>query len=136
MTLVGILYLVFEDTLLAGTSSARKGVQQKNNITRTIVGVQIGLIVLATIVTRSSALSLQARLGLPRGNQIVGWLVLGKSLRLRPSGASSRLLTLSNSHFTRDAPGVSGPAKQPLPAQADGHLSYLRPDVCHFDHFL
>ena len=29
------------------------------------------------IVTRSSALSLQAKLGLPRGNQIVGWAVLG-----------------------------------------------------------
>jgi hypothetical protein len=30
------------------------------------------------VVTRSSALSLQAKQGLPRGNQIVGWVVLGK----------------------------------------------------------
>lgn len=37
---------------------------------------QIGLIILASLVTRSSALSLQAKLGLPRGNQAVGWLVL------------------------------------------------------------
>ena len=39
---------------------------------------QIGFIILAMIVTRSSALSLQAKLGLPRGNQLVGWAVLGK----------------------------------------------------------
>ena len=37
---------------------------------------QIGLIILSMLVTRSSALSLQAKQGLPRGNQIVGWLVL------------------------------------------------------------
>jgi phosphatidylinositol glycan class N len=39
------------------------------------------MILLAVIVTRSSALSLQAKVGLPLGNQIVGWIVLGK-LRL------------------------------------------------------
>jgi hypothetical protein len=39
---------------------------------------QIGFIILAMIVTRSSALSLQAKVGLPRGNQLVGWVVLGK----------------------------------------------------------
>lgn len=43
------------------------------------------------IVTRSSALSFQAKQGLPRGNQIVGWLVLVLSLlmplahRLQPN---------------------------------------------------
>jgi GPI ethanolamine phosphate transferase 1 len=43
------------------------------------------------VVTRSSALSLQAKQGLPRGNQIVGWLVLVISLlmplahRLQPN---------------------------------------------------
>lgn len=35
---------------------------------------------LAIFVTRSSALSMQAKLGLPRGNQIVGWFVLGMLL--------------------------------------------------------
>jgi GPI ethanolamine phosphate transferase 1 len=30
------------------------------------------------VVTRSSALSLQSKQGLPAGNQIVGWLILGK----------------------------------------------------------
>lgn len=31
---------------------------------------------LAMVVTRSSALSLQAKRGLPLGNQIVGWTIL------------------------------------------------------------
>jgi phosphatidylinositol glycan class N len=37
------------------------------------------------IVTRSSAISLQAKLGLPRGNQIVGWFILsmGKLVLLK-----------------------------------------------------
>lgn len=39
--------------------------------------MQIGFILLAMVVTRSSALSLQAKQGLPRGNQIVGWFILG-----------------------------------------------------------
>lgn len=39
---------------------------------------QIGLVLLAMVVTRSSALSLQAKLGLPRGNQVVGWIVLSE----------------------------------------------------------
>jgi GPI ethanolamine phosphate transferase 1 len=41
---------------------------------------QIGLIIQAMITTRSSAMSLQAKQGLPPGNQAVGWLVLGTSL--------------------------------------------------------
>lgn len=44
--------------------------------------LQIGLIVLSMLVTRSSVLSLQAKQGLPAGNQAVGWLVLGKSKML------------------------------------------------------
>ena len=78
MVMVGILYLMFEDLILADFSSTVKSKFAKNHITRGLVGTQIGLIVLAMLVTRSSALSLQAKLGLPRGNQIVGWLVLGK----------------------------------------------------------
>lgn len=41
-----------------------------------IVGVQLGLIVLTSVVTGLSVKSLQAREGLPLGTQIVGWLAL------------------------------------------------------------
>lgn len=44
------------------------------SINRGLVGAQIGLIALATTVTRSSVLSLQAKAGLPLGPQVVGWL--------------------------------------------------------------
>ncbi|KAI2635043.1 PigN-domain-containing protein [Xylaria nigripes] len=73
MVAVGVLYLVFEDILLTSKSRPRQG---HNQISRALIGVQTGLVILAMIVTRSSALSLQAKQGLPRGNQIVGWLVL------------------------------------------------------------
>lgn len=36
------------------------------------------MVLLALIVTRSSVTSLQAREGLPVGNQVVGWFVLGR----------------------------------------------------------
>jgi GPI ethanolamine phosphate transferase 1 len=77
MVVVGLLYLILEDFVLADftwptTRSA------KNNTSRTLVGVQTGLTLLAIIVTRSSALSLQTKQGLPLGNQILGWIVLGE----------------------------------------------------------
>ncbi|KAI0459682.1 GPI ethanolamine phosphate transferase 1 [Xylaria acuta] len=93
MAAVGIVYLVFEDRLLADFAGSIKPQpsQKENRISRALVGIQTGLIILAMIVTRSSALSLQAKQGLPRGNQIVGWLVLVISLimplahRLQPN---------------------------------------------------
>lgn len=45
-----------------------------------LLGVQLGLIALCMAVTRSSIISLQARQGLPLGNQIVGWAVVILSL--------------------------------------------------------
>jgi hypothetical protein len=36
------------------------------------------MVLLALIVTRSSVSSLQAKQGLPFGNLVVGWFVLGK----------------------------------------------------------
>ncbi|CAN6630432.1 GPI ethanolamine phosphate transferase 1 [Trichomonascus vanleenenianus] len=41
-----------------------------------IVGVQIGLIALSVVITYFTVLSLQARQGLPLGNQLIGWAVL------------------------------------------------------------
>lgn len=40
------------------------------------------MILLAVIVTRSTVASLQAKQGLPLGNQVVGWLVLSELLFL------------------------------------------------------
>jgi phosphatidylinositol glycan class N len=45
-----------------------------------ICGIQLGLIVLSVVVTWSSVEYLQARRGLPLGNQIVGWAALIGSL--------------------------------------------------------
>jgi phosphatidylinositol glycan class N len=42
------------------------------------MGSQIGMILLALIVTRSTVSSLQARQGVPVGNVVVGWFVLGE----------------------------------------------------------
>ncbi|CAM1511114.1 Fc.00g086270.m01.CDS01 [Cosmosporella sp. VM-42] len=92
MTLVGLAYLAFEDLVLSDFSSP-KAKRQGRHLGRTLVGSQIGLIVLSMLVTRSSAMSLQAKQGLPRGNQIVGWLVLVVSLlmplvyRLQPNNS-------------------------------------------------
>ena len=76
MVCVGLLYLSFESTLL---SSGEKSplVRRESGLSRATLGVQIGLIVLATIITRSSVMSLQAKRGLPKGNQVMGWIILG-----------------------------------------------------------
>lgn len=78
MVIVGILYLAFEDFVLGDFTWPKKKASPKQDISRTLVGIQIGLVLLAIFVTRSSALSLQAKLGLPRGNQVLGWIVLGR----------------------------------------------------------
>ncbi|KAI1170475.1 GPI ethanolamine phosphate transferase 1 [Nemania sp. FL0916] len=81
MVAVGILYLAFEDKLLADFSgSVKPQPRQPKQISRALIGIQVGLIILSMIVTRSSALSMQAKQGLPLGNQVVGWLVLVISL--------------------------------------------------------
>ena len=99
----GILYLIFEKNLLAKSGLSGDSTGPAHNVlSRSLVGVQvrnalthakttpnmkqIGFIVLAMIVTRSSVLSLQAKMGLPRGNQIVGWFILGLEF-LCPSGS-------------------------------------------------
>ncbi|KAI1099893.1 GPI ethanolamine phosphate transferase 1 [Jackrogersella minutella] len=86
MAAAGVFYLVFEEKLLAFSSSKRsKTAKTGNELSRMLIGIQIGLVLLAMLVTRDSALSLQAKEGLPRGNQIVGWLVLVVSF-LMPLG--------------------------------------------------
>lgn len=78
MLLVGVLYLLFEKSIISSSPSGRKDLASPtaDGLSRTILGVQIGLILLAMVVTRSSISSLQAKLGLPLGNQVMGWIVL------------------------------------------------------------
>ncbi|KAI9774606.1 MAG: Glycosyl phosphatidyl inositol anchor synthesis [Geoglossum simile] len=80
MFAAGVFYLVFEKDISAGSSRVTHG--SANGISRVILGLQVGLVGLAIIVTRSSAMSLQAKQGLPLGNQAVGWLTLVISLTL------------------------------------------------------
>lgn len=78
MFLTGILYLLFEDVITGGSSVSSHSTSIKNIGSRIIMGFQVGMVLLALIVTRSSVISLQAREGLPVGNQFVGWAVLSK----------------------------------------------------------
>lgn len=84
MAAVGVLFMIFEPRLSSSPSNPRKpkAVSSSTSIPNTIMGAQIGLILLAVIVTRSSISHIQARQGLPLGNQIVGWLTLATSLIL------------------------------------------------------
>ena len=74
MVLVGVLYILFERSILSSTTSSKQA--SLDGLSATLLGVQIGLIMLAMIVTRSSVASLQAKMGLPLGNQVVGWMIL------------------------------------------------------------
>ncbi|PKS11571.1 hypothetical protein jhhlp_003336 [Lomentospora prolificans] len=97
MVLIGISYLVFEDVVLSDFSTQKKPMSQKlpgHATSRILTGIQIGLIVLAMVVTRSSALAIQAKQGLPRGNQVVGYVVLVLPL-LMPMAYRSQ----SNNHY-------------------------------------
>ncbi|CCH44370.1 phosphatidylinositol glycan, class N [Wickerhamomyces ciferrii] len=52
--------------------------------TKTLISAQIGLIALMTLVTNKSALSLQAREGLPKSSQALGWIIFVLSLIVIP----------------------------------------------------
>lgn len=77
MLAVGVLYLLFEKSIVTPFPKEISMVPVSNGVSRSIIGLQIGLIALAMLVTRSSVTSLQAKRGLPLGNQVMGWLVLG-----------------------------------------------------------
>ena len=75
---VGILYLLFEKSILSENQSHHSATTL-DGLSRTVLGIQIGLIGLAMIVTRSSVASLQAKEGLPLGSQVLGWIVLSET---------------------------------------------------------
>ena len=78
MTVVGLLYLVFEKVIISPPQDRSNAAAGLDAASKGIVVLQIGLVVLSMIVTRSSVSSLQAKRGLPFGNQVVGWIILGK----------------------------------------------------------
>lgn len=82
MFAVGLVYLALEKSLLSSTKRSQAGLASTSadSLSRTIIGLQIGLILLAMLVTRSSVASLSARQGLPLGTQVVGWITLVASL--------------------------------------------------------
>ena len=79
MLAVGVLYLLFEKSIVTPSPKDVSIAPVSDGVSRSIIGLQIGLIALAMLVTRSSVTSLQAKRGLPLGNQVMGWLVLGMS---------------------------------------------------------
>ena len=79
MAIVGVLYLLFDKNILSTKVKDRESTLALDSRSKVILGVQVGLIVLAMVITRSSVASIAARKGLPLGNQVTGWLVLGES---------------------------------------------------------
>jgi len=82
MLLAGLVYLALEHNIASQSKSARTASSKPNLTSRIIMGGQVGVILVTIIVTRSTIASLQAKKGLPLGNQVVGWLVLISSLVL------------------------------------------------------
>ncbi|KAF2472695.1 putative phosphatidylinositolglycan class N [Lindgomyces ingoldianus] len=82
--LVGVFYIAFEKSLLVPTEPSKDGLSaaDADGVSRAILSLQVGLVALAMLVTRSSVASLQAKQGLPLGTQIVGWATLVASLVL------------------------------------------------------
>jgi GPI ethanolamine phosphate transferase 1 len=77
----GVVYLIFQKSITS-RSRSRGANSGFDYLSRSIMGAQVGIILLAILVTRSSIASLQAKQGLPLGNQVTGWLVLITSLGL------------------------------------------------------
>ncbi|BFZ62935.1 Glycosyl phosphatidyl inositol anchor synthesis [Saitoella coloradoensis] len=81
MLAIGCIYLLFSNRVLhASSKPSVRNNQKEDAFTRTIIGVQVGLVALAMVVTHSSVQSLRAKQGLPFGTQVVGWATLIASL--------------------------------------------------------
>ena len=83
MSLIGVLYLLLDRSILSSPKIGNQHPELLDGLSRGIVGAQIGLIVLAMIVTRSSVISIQSKRGLPFGNQVIGWTVLSMEQKNR-----------------------------------------------------
>ncbi|KAF2489103.1 PigN-domain-containing protein [Lophium mytilinum] len=82
MFALGAAYLLFEKSIIGSAPNSKADPASRSNdgLSKTILGAQIGLVLLAMIVTSSSVTSIQSRAGLPLGTQIVGWFTLIASL--------------------------------------------------------
>ena len=114
---VGLLYLLFEKSMLP--TSGNDGLVA-DGLSRSILGIQLGEIILAMLITRSSVAALQARRGLPLGNQVAGWMVLGRL----PTDIPVPLL-IRSSHFARHTISSWHATKQLLPPSTCGCLFNL-----------
>ena len=81
MLVAGLAYLLFEHDITSQSRTGRASAQA-TPLSRALMGLQIGVVLLTIIVTRSSVASIQAKTGLPLGNQVVGWLSLISSVTL------------------------------------------------------
>ena len=81
MFVAGVAYLYFEHDITSRSRSKRSG-SNPTYLSRTIMGMQAGVILLTILVTKSSVQSLQAKKGLPLGNQVAGWFALVASMIL------------------------------------------------------
>lgn len=83
MFCIGALYLIFEKNILSDGQTqdehTKIGLSEKS---RLLISVQLGLVLLSMIVTKSSIGYIQARQGLPLGALVVGWVTLLASLLL------------------------------------------------------
>jgi GPI ethanolamine phosphate transferase 1 len=81
MLVGGLGYLALEDQI---TSQSRSGTanRQASLLSRILMGVQLGVLLLTIVVTHSSVLSMQAGKGLPLGNQVTSWVCLLSSVAL------------------------------------------------------
>ena len=123
MVLVGVLYILFEKSILSSTTETTQA--SLDGLSATLLGVQIGLIILSMIVTRSSVASLQAKMGLPLGNQVVGWMILstqniynsiaGSTLTIsqsRPCPSPSSMVSNQTTTTCTDSSSSSSPSHQ------------------------
>jgi phosphatidylinositol glycan class N len=81
MFTVGLLYLLFERSILADTESRNELAEPElDGKSRVVLSIQLGLVLLSMIVTKSSIDYIQSGLGLPLGELVVGRATLLASL--------------------------------------------------------
>lgn len=81
MFAVGLVYLSLERYIIDGDETSENETASRAGLdipTQFVYGSQMGLVLLAIIVTWHSVITLQARQGLGNGNIYVGWFTLGK----------------------------------------------------------